>query len=305
MVQEYALVILAAGIGSRFGGIKQLEPVGPNGEILMDYSVRDAVEAGFRHIVFIIRKEIEADFRAVVGDRLEAACAARGVRVSYAYQERDDLPQGYVCPEGRTKPWGTVHALLSCAALVNAPFVVVNADDYYGKTPFVSLLDWLKKLPADAKYRYALAGFRLENTLSDFGSVTRGICSTDDRGMLQMIEEVRQIVKTENGAAIQREQELVPVSVESCASMNMWAFTPDIFPLLQAGFSEFLQKHGSEPSAELVISVLIARCLREQELTVQVLPTEENWLGVTYREDLPHVRQEFALLHQQGLYGTF
>ncbi len=303
MEKDYTLVILAAGIGSRFGGVKQLEPVGPNEEILIDYSIRDAVEAGFRHIVFIIRKDIEQDFRAIVGDRAEKTYAEQGVRFSYAYQELTDLPEGFSCSAERKKPWGTVHAMLSCAPVVDAPFVVVNADDYYGKTPFASLLNWLKALPADAKHQYCLAGFRLENTLSDFGGVTRGICSADDQGRLQLVREVRNVIKTPEGAGVQTEKGVEPVAADSCVSMNMWGFTPDIFPLLQAGFVDFLQQKAADLTAELVISVLVDQYLKDQKITVQVLPTQEQWLGVTYREDLPHVRAEFARLHQQGIYA--
>ena len=303
MKKDCALVVLAAGIGSRFGGVKQLEPVGPHGEILIDYSIRDAVEAGFRHIVFIIRKDIEQDFKDIVGNRAEEAYAAQGVRFSYAYQEKTDLPEGFACPADRSKPWGTVHAMLSCASVVDSPFVVVNADDYYGKTPFVSLLNWLQALPTDAKHQYCMAGFRLENTLSDFGGVTRGVCAADEQGKLQLVREVKNVIKTADGAGIQTEDGVERVAADSCVSMNMWGFTPDIFPLLQTGFVEFLQQHAEELTAELVISVLVDRYLKERKIEVQVLPVEEQWLGVTYREDLPHVREEFARLHQQGIYA--
>lgn len=301
MKQEYALVVLAAGIGSRFGGVKQLAPVGPKGELLMEYSIHDAVEAGFRHIVFIIRKDIEQDFREVIGDRLETVCARRGVRVSYVFQELTDLPGGRTCPAGRTKPWGTVQALLTCREVVNGPFAVVNADDYYGKTVFRDMINWLKTLPENSMGQYALAGYCLKNTLSDFGGVTRGICSADEQGYLQNVQEVKNIRKTPQGVAIGEEDGNF-VDEDSLVSMNLWAFTSDVFALLREGFEKFLDKAGSELTSELVISVLVDELLHRGQISVRVLPTMEHWLGVTYQQDLPHVQEDFRALHDCGAY---
>lgn len=301
MKQEYALVVLAAGIGSRFGGVKQLAPVGPKGELLMEYSIHDAVEAGFRHIVFIIRKDIEQDFREVIGDRLEAVCVRRGVRVSYVFQELTDLPGAYTCPAGRTKPWGTVQALLTCREVVNGPFAVVNADDYYGKSVFRDMINWLKTLPENSMGQYALAGYCLKNTLSDFGGVTRGICSADEQGYLQNVQEVKNIRKTPQGVAVGEEDGKF-VDEDSLVSMNLWAFTPDVFALLREGFEKFLNRAGSELTSELVISVLVDELLHRGQVSVRVLPTMEHWLGVTYQQDLPHVQEDFRALHDRGVY---
>ena len=301
MKQEYALVVLAAGIGSRFGGVKQLAPVGPKGELLMEYSIHDAVEAGFRHIVFIIRKDIEQDFREVIGDRLEAVCVRRGVRVSYVFQELTDLPGAYTCPAGRTKPWGTVQALLTCREVVNGPFAVVDADDYYGKSVFRDMINWLKTLPENSMGQYALAGYCLKNTLSDFGGVTRGICSADEQGYLQNVQEVKNIRKTPQGVAVGEEDGKF-VDEDSLVSMNLWAFTPDVFALLREGFEKFLNRAGSELTSELVISVLVDELLHRGQVSVRVLPTMEHWLGVTYQQDLPHVQEDFRALHDRGVY---
>ena len=275
-----ALVILAAGIGSRFGGgVKQLEPVGPAGEIIMDYTIRDAIDAGFGKIVFLIRKDIEQDFRAVIGDRIEAYCSQRGVQVAYAYQERDELPAGFTCPEGRTRPWGTGQALLCCKDVVQEPFVVCNADDYYGRTCFTKLLDYLQK-----ERKWCLAGFRLGNTLSGFGGVTRGLCQVDADGRLLAVKETRNIQRSDLG---------VTLDPDVCASMNMWGFTPEVFGVLQERFEMFLQKFGRELDKEFLLPELVDDLLAEGKAAVQVLPTSDQWYGMTYREDIPIVKEAF------------
>ncbi len=300
--REYALVIMAAGIGARFGGgVKQLKSVGPNGELIIDYSVYDAIRAGFNKIVFIIRKDIEADFREVIGDRMEKACRAMGVTVCYAFQDQNDLPDGFVCPEDRKKPWGTGHAILSCRSFLNCPFVVVNADDYYGRS-FDQMIAYLKSLPENAEGCYCLAGYRLCNTLSDFGGVTRGLCKTDEQNHLLQVLETRNIVKTSFGAAVKTEAQLIPLEMQACISMNIWGFTPDLFPRLEAAFLRFLAKHAQESGSEFVLPNIIDAMLQSREISVQVLPTEERWFGMTYREDLPMVRAAFAELSRQNLY---
>lgn len=303
MEQSYTLVLLAAGLGSRFGGIKQLEPVGPAGEILMDYSVHDAIEAGFRHIVFLIRKDIEEDFQRIMDRRLAAYCKQRNVSVRYAFQEPGDLPGNFSCPAGRTKPWGTVHALWACRDAVQTPFVVINADDYYGKQAFRDLLAWMRKLPAGAEGAYCMAGFRTGNTLSDHGGVTRGICSTDSTGHLVGVQETKNIVRVPGGAEGQWGGETVQVSLDGFASMNMWGFTPDIFKWLESSMLAFLKTHGTELTTELVLPVLVDELLQAGKATVQLLPTDDSWLGITYREDLPAVREAFLALQRQGVYG--
>ena len=303
MTRSCALVILAAGIGSRFGGIKQLEPVGPAGEIFLDYSVHDAVAAGFDHIVFIIRREIEADFHAVIGRRLEAWCAERNVSVAYAIQDPQDLPGGYACPEDRRKPWGTVHALLSCRNL-DMPFVAINADDYYGKQVFRDLLAWLQKLPDGSEGMYCMAGFRMDQTLSDNGGVSRGICRTDENGCLVEVKETKQIVRTADGAVGLYEGTEVLVPPDSLVSMNIWGFTPDIFSKMEQCFLHFLRLHGEDGNREYVLSTMIDDLLSDGSISVRVLPAYDRWFGVTFREDLPPVREAFLQMVQQGIYQS-
>ena len=294
-----ALVIMAAGIGSRFGGgIKQLEPVGPNGEIIMDYSIYDAMEAGFDQIVFIIRRDIEADFREVIGDRIEAVCAKRGVEVCYAFQSMTDIPAGNAVPEGRTKPWGTGQAVLTAKGIVKCPFAVINADDYYGKEAFVKLHDFLCQAgDADS---YCMAGFILKNTLSENGGVTRGICQVDDDGYLTDVVETRDIVKTADGAEVNG----VAVDSESYVSMNMWGLRPEFMEVLDRGFVEFFQTAVPENplKAEYLLPIYIGQLLREGKVSVKVLETKDKWFGVTYREDKPAVVESFRQLIAAGVY---
>lgn len=304
MKQEYALVVLAAGIGSRFGGVKQLKQVGPAGEIIMDYSVFDALEAGFNKIVFIIRKEIEADFRAIIGERIEAVCAARGVEVAYAFQEKEDLPGGFVCPAERVRPWGTGHALLACKGLLNGPFVVLNADDYYGKDAFRKLLAFLRNLPANSEGRYCMAGFRLGNTLSDYGGVTRGLCLVDREGWLQQVAETRNVVRTETGAASVCGEQVHPLDPDLCVSMNMWGFTPDVLERMEHHFLQFLREHRMEPKAEFLLPVVVDHLLSEKKAAVKVLPTEDQWFGMTYQQDVPPVRAAFHAMAERGIYKS-
>ena len=236
-MKDTALVVMAAGIGSRFGGgIKQLAPVGPNGEIIMDYSIHDALEAGFNKIVFIIRKDIEDEFRTVIGNRMEKLAD-----VSYVFQDMHDLPEGFTCPEDRKKPWGTGQAVLACRKTLDIPFAVINADDYYGKEGFRKIHEFLvSEQPKDGKAHYCMAGFILGNTLSENGSVTRGICKANEKGHLTHVVETHDIYKTTEGAGVPDETgSLTPVDVNSLVSMNMWGFTPDILNVLEKGFPEF------------------------------------------------------------------
>lgn len=295
-----ALIIMAAGIGSRFGGgIKQLEPVGPNGEIIMDYSVHDAIEAGFDRIVFIIRKDIEADFREVIGDRIEAVCAKRGVSVGYAFQSMQDIPEGAVLPEGRTKPWGTGQAVLCAKDQVDCPFAVINADDYYGKEAFVKLHDFLCG-PREAG-EYCMAGFILKNTLSENGGVTRGLCQVDAQGYLTNVVETKNIVKTPGGAQVDG----VDVDPESFVSMNMWGLGVEFMDTLQVGFEEFFRTAApADPmKAEYLLPIYIGQLLQKGQVSVQVLETRDKWFGVTYREDKPAVVESFRKLIEAGVYN--
>ena len=298
---DTALVIMAAGIGSRFGGgIKQLEPVGPSGEIIMDYSIHDALEAGFNKLIFIIRKDIEEDFRQIIGNRIEAVCAARGVKVAYAFQSLQAVPEGVTVPEGRTKPWGTGQAVLSAREVIDCPFAVINADDYYGKEAYVKLHDFLTQ--KQASNAYAMAGFILKNTLSENGGVTRGVCQVDGKGFLTDVVETKNIVKTAGGA----EADGQTLDVNSYVSMNMWALQPEFVQVLEQGFREFFQTAARENplKAEYLLPIYIGQLLRQEQVTVQVLETGEKWFGVTYREDKPAVVESFRQLIDRGVYAT-
>ncbi len=298
---DTALVIMAAGIGSRFGGgIKQLESVGPNGEIIMDYSIYDAIEAGFNKIVFVIRRDIEADFREVIGNRIEKVCAARGVAVAYAYQSMDALPEGVAVPEGRTKPWGTGQAVLVARDLVDTPFVVINADDYYGKEAFVKLREFLcQKAEPNT---YCMAGFILANTLSENGGVTRGICQVDSEGYLTDVVETKNIVKTPTGAEVEGRE----VDVMSHVSMNMWGLRPEFMEVLQSGFEEFFRTAAAQDplKAEYLLPIYIGQLLRQGKVRVKVIETADKWFGVTYREDKPAVMESFRRLIADGVYTS-
>lgn len=278
------LVIMAAGIGSRFGGgIKQLEPVGPNGEIIMDYSIHDAIEAGFDNIIFIIRKDLEKDFKEVIGDRIEKICD-----VSYAYQELDDLPEGFSKPDGRNRPWGTGQALLACKDLITDPFVVINADDYYGKTAFTKVHDYLVSPSKDKdSFSLCLAGFILKNTLSENGGVTRGVCSIDEDFNLTKITETHNIVKTGNGAAVlPKDGTHLPLDANSYVSMNMWGSTPKFLSVLETGFIEFLTDLPSDDiKSEYILPTIIDGLIKSGKAKVKLLETKDKWFGVTYKED--------------------
>lgn len=295
-----ALVILAAGMGARFGGeIKQLATVGKNGEIIMDYSVHDAIEAGFDKIVFIIRKEIQAAFMEIIGNRMEAICKKLGVEVAYAYQEVEDLPDGIKLPEGRTKPWGTGPAVLACKDILQEPFVVINADDYYGKTAFKKLYAFLQQYRPEEPYSFSMAGFMLGNTLSENGGVTRGICQVDKNGLLIKIKETPEVKKTPEGILANG----AFVDADSNVSMNMWGFTPEFLGLLEKGFLEFLKREEKDLlKAEFLIPVYIDQLLAEKQITVKVLQTQDKWFGVTHKEDKAAVEAAFRTLTEEGVY---
>lgn len=292
MKKDYALVILAAGIGSRYGGIKQLEAIGSHGEVIMDYSVQDAISAGFTKIIFILRKEIEDDFWCIIGNRLKAKYAPADIELTCVMQQMDDLPKGYICPPERIKPWGTCHALLACRGVLDCPFVIINADDYYGPDSFVSIFRFLRQLPEDSAGRYCMAGFQLKNTLSPHGGVTRGICTVDKQEFVRRVDETRGITCVD-GSIVANGRNLVP---DSIVSMNMWGFTPDIIRIIQDGFPAFLQDNLHDPTAEYLLPVLIDQLLQEGSVSVQQLPTEDKWYGITYPEDIPHVREALRQL---------
>lgn len=294
------LVIMAAGIGSRYGGgIKQLAAVGPNGEIIMDYSIHDAIEAGFDKIIFIIRHDIEQAFREAIGDRIEGICAGLGVELGYAFQELDALPEGVTLPEGRTKPWGTGQAVLSCKDQLDGPFAVINADDYYGKQAFVILHDFLQNYTPEKPGDLCMAGFVLKNTLSDNGAVTRGICRMNEEGYLTGVDETSGIEKTPEGAQAGGKI----IDAESLVSMNMWGLTPEFADMLEKGFVEFFGGiAGNEMKAEYLLPIFIDSLLKQGKVNVKVLPTQDRWFGVTYQEDKPVVVESFAKLIEAGVY---
>lgn len=289
---------MAAGIGSRFGGgIKQLAGVDDYGHIIMDFSVHDAISAGFNRIVFIIRRDIEADFREVIGDRVEAECAKLGVKVGYAFQALDDIPGAL--PEDRRKPWGTGQAVLAAKSLVDGPFAVINADDYYGKHAYAALHDFLAEPHGDREL--CMAGFILKNTLSDNGGVTRGLCRVDGDGYLTEVVETSDIVKCPGGAAAHGEA----VDGEGFASMNMWGFpSPAFMDVLEDNFRAFFRDEAAQNpmKAEYLLPVLIGRLLREGRVSVKVLPTPDEWFGVTYAEDRASVVKSIAALIDAGVY---
>jgi len=301
-MKKTALVIMAAGIGSRFGGgIKQLEPVGPGGEIIMDYSIHDALEAGFDKIVFIIRKDLEKDFKEIIGNRI-----AKIAPVEYAFQELEDLPDGFSVPEGRKKPWGTGQAVLAARDVIKEPFLVINADDYYGKEGFKKVHDYMvNEMDENGEgYDMCMAGFILSNTLSENGGVTRGVASVDGNGYLARVTETYDIYKTENGMHA-TDNSGNPVSVEAGqhVSMNMWGLPASFLKELEEGFPEFLAnvKEG-DIKAEYLLPTIIDQCIRNGKGRVRVLETKDKWFGVTYKEDKPAVVGSIRRLVDEGVY---
>jgi hypothetical protein len=296
---------MAAGIGSRFGGgIKQLEPVGRNGEIIMDYSIHDAIEAGFNKIIFIIRKDIEEAFREVIGNRIEEVCKRLNIEVDYAYQDMDNLPEGITRPAERTKPWGTGHAVLACQGILNEPFAVINADDYYGKEAFVQIHDFLCNYTPEKPMEFSMAGFIMKNTLSDNGGVTRGIAKVNEDNFMIRVDETSNIVKTAGGAAIDKDGILIPVDADSYVSMNFWGLTPEFMDLLENGFVEFFDRVGDhELKAEYLLPIYIDELLQQGKVSVKVLDTQDKWFGVTYKEDKEVVVQSFGELLDAGVYS--
>ena len=291
---QTTLLIMAAGIGSRFGGgIKQLEPVDEQGHIIMDYSIHDAIEAGFNKVVFIIRKDIENEFKDVIGNRIEAVCKAHSVTVEYVFQDINDIPGEL--PEGRTKPWGTGQAVLAAKDILTTPFVVINADDYYGKEGFCEVHDYLVK-----GGQSCMAGFVLKNTLSDNGGVTRGICKMDEHNDLTEVVETSNIVKTVDGA----EADGVKLDTESLVSMNMWGLRPEFLETLEEGFAEFFEKvvPGNPMKAEFLIPTFIGELLAEDKMSVKVLRTNDTWYGMTYKEDVAVVKESFRDMLERGVY---
>ncbi|MEE0839788.1 MAG: sugar phosphate nucleotidyltransferase [Acutalibacteraceae bacterium] len=287
-----ALVVMAAGMGSRFGGLKQLEPIGKNGEVILDFSVYDAIEAGFDKIVFVIKHEIEEDFKRLVGERI-----AKKVEVEYVFQEIDALPEGFTVPNDRTKPWGTGHAILCCKDAVSTPFAVVNADDYYGKTAFSKMYNYLKEETGE----FGMVGFRLVNTLTENGTVSRGVCSAKDGFLTEVVERTK--IDANCRYTLDGEN-WVQMSPDTVVSMNMWGFTPEIFKYLEAGFSKFLKENLLVPKSEYFLPSVVGELIEKGEKKVKVLVAEDKWYGVTYKEDKEAVVGAITSLMDKGLYDN-
>ncbi|MDF2484623.1 MAG: hypothetical protein K0R46_791 [Herbinix sp.] len=297
---DTTLVIMAAGMGSRYGGIKQLEPVGPSGEIIMDYSIYDAMEAGFNKVVFIIRKDLEKDFKEIIGNRIEKI-----IKVEYVFQELDALPEGFKKPEGRSKPWGTGQAVLCCKTIVKEPFAVINADDYYGKEAFKIIHQFLK----DNSYQenqYCMAGFILGNTLSENGTVTRGVCKVSEQNVLIDIVETSGIAPSgDHAVAKNADGGDITIDLNSVVSMNMWGFKTELFTALETGFVSFLSELGdNELKKEYLLPTVVGDLVKAEKAEVIVLKTSDRWFGVTYKEDKETVVRSIRALIEKGDYPS-
>lgn len=293
------LIIMAAGMGSRFGGLKQLTPVGPAGELIIDYSIHDALEAGFGKIVFVIKHAIEEEFKEHIGNRIAAIAP-----VEYVFQELDRLPAGFTVPEGREKPWGTGHAILCCAGVVDGPFAVINADDYYGREGFRLLAEFLKKPQDGEKKHLAMAGYLLKNTLTENGYVSRGVCETDEKGFLVSLTE-RTHIELVNGVPMFTEDDgktYTPLADDTVVSMNCWAFPDGSLAVFGKLFEEFLRAHGTEMKSEFFLPSVVNYMLETGMADATVLTTPDKWYGMTYSADLPAVKAALADMTKRGIY---
>ena len=294
------LLLLAAGMGSRYGGLKQLDGLGPNGETIMDYSIYDAIKAGFGKIVFVIRKDFEQDFKEKILSKYEGHIPAELV-----FQSLDALPEGFTVPEGRVKPWGTNHAVMMAAKAIKEPFCVINCDDFYNRDAFMVIGKFLAELPEGSKNRYAMVGFRVGNTLSENGTVARGICSTNEDGNLTTVVERTEIMRVDGDICYKDEEgKWVAVEDNTPVSMNMWGFTPDYFDYSEAFFKDFLAnpKNMENPKAEFFIPLMVNKLIVENTATVKVLDTTSKWFGVTYSADRPSVVEKIQRLIAEGIY---
>ncbi len=295
------LIIMAAGMGSRYGGLKQIDPVSDQGEIILDFSLYDARMAGFEKAVFIIKKENEGDFRALIDEK-----AGKYMKVDYAFQQLDDLPAGYAVPEGRVKPWGTCHAVLSARHLIDGPFAVINADDYYGPGAFASIYDFLAQAQDDEKYRYCMAGYQLENTLTENGHVARGVCQVSEKGYLEDIVERTKIMRRGDAIAYTEDDggSWHELAEGTTVSMNFWGFTQSFVREMEARFPAFLDKALAENplKGEYFLPGVVDQLIREQKASVRVLTSHDKWYGVTYKEDKDGVVDALQSMKDKGLY---
>ncbi len=300
-MKKPVLVIMAAGMGSRYGGLKQIDPVDQEGHIIMDFSIYDAKRAGFEKVVFIIKKENEADFKEAVGNRI-----GKVMQVAYVYQELSNIPEGFQVPEGRVKPWGTAHAVLSAIDEIDGPFAVINADDYYGRHAFQTIYDYLTTHEDDDKYRYTMVAYRLKNTVTDNGHVARGICGLNEKKELVSVTERTRIEKRDGGIAYSEDdgESWTPISGDTLVSMNMWGFTRSILDEIQSGFPAFLETGLKENplKCEYFLPAVVSGLLKEGRAAVKVLESEDKWYGVTYKEDKPVVVAAVQSLKDQGMY---
>ena len=292
------LFVLAAGMGSRYGGLKQLDGLGPNGETIMDYSIFDAIRGGFGKIVFVIRKDFEQDFRDKVLSKYEGH-----IPTELTFQAIDDLPEGFTCPEDRTKPWGTNHAVLMGKSVINEPFAVINADDFYGRDAFAVMGKWLSELPEGSEGKYSMVGFRVCNTLSENGTVARGVCAKDEAEMLTAVVERTEIMRVDGVISYKDENgEWQPVGEETPVSMNFWGFTPDYFKYSEAQFVDFLKENIDKPKSEFFIPLVVDTLINSGKATCEVLDTTAKWFGVTYAADRPGTVEKIQALVDAGEY---
>ena len=300
-MKKPTLLIMAAGMGSRYGGLKQIDPIDGQGNIIMDFSIYDAIRAGFEKVVFVIKKENEKDFKEVIGDRME-----KQIEVAYAYQSLDDIPREFSVPQGRVKPFGTGHAVLAARKVIDGPFAVINADDYYGSSAYRMMYEYLTTHEDDEKYRFAMVGYILENTLTKNGHVARGICSTDENGLLTEIHERTHIERREDGTAYTEDdgQTWTYIPEGSIVSMNMWGFSRGMMDELEKGFPAFLRENlpVNPLKCEYFLPFAVDDLVQEQKATVRVLKTQDRWYGVTYKEDKPMVVKAVQSLKDAGLY---
>ena len=288
-MNNITLLIMAAGMGSRYGGLKQLDAIGPSGETIIDYSVYDAIKAGFNKVVFIIRKDFEQEFKSKITDKYEGQ-----IQVEFAFQDLNDLPDEFTCPEGREKPWGTGHAIFSARDVINEPFVAINGDDFYGRESFKVVADYYRK----GANSFSMVAFKLDKTLSSFGGVTRGLCTVNDE-KLNTVIETADLEKTDYGVSSNRDIEL---DGSEPVSMNVWGFTPILFKYLEEKFVEFLSQNGTEMKSEYLIPSVVNELIQSGQETVQVLHSGATWFGVTYKEDKPYVEGEIEKLVNKGEY---
>ena len=294
------LVIMAAGMGSRYGGLKQIDPVDSEGHIIIHYSIYDAMKAGFKDVTFIIKKEIEADFREVI----DAHLAGKDINVKYVYQELSKLPEGYSVPQGRNKPWGTAHAILCCDGIVDAPFAVINADDYYGANAFTKIYNFLKNTNDEGKYHYAMVGYRIKNTVTEQGTVSRGVCNADENGMLTDIVERTKIGINDSGIYFTEDGVDTLLDPDTLVSMNLWGFTPSYIKECKKRFPAFLDAGISKnpEKCEFFLPTVVSELISEGKADVKVLDNTDKWYGVTYKEDKVAIVEAFKKLKSDGVY---